>query len=45
MKNPSQNDSDLNENNLLGDRGEGVFPDDLGDRGDVHGDRGDVHGD
>ena len=45
MKNPSQNDSDLNENNLLGDRGEGVFPDVFGDIGDDLGDRGDVRGD
>ena len=42
MKNPSQNDSDLNENNLLGDRGEGVFPDVFGDIGDDLGDRGDI---
>ena len=45
MKNPSQNDSDLNENNLLGDIGEGVFPDVFGDIGDDLDDRGDVHGD
>ena len=42
MKNPSQNDSDLNDNNLLGDRGEGVFPDVFGDIRDDLGERGAV---